>query len=633
MGRNQENPMRKHFSFNAASNKSTCQVEGCGIEIIGNHGGNLQRHIQRRHPELFEKSLQDLQNPNKRPAADGQNTLDSVIVKKPRQVQVALTPETLKEACLELVTVNGRPFSLMEDSGFRKIIDPIQNAMGKNVTINSSNIRDMVSEIAQDEREKLETELSGRLLMLKIDSATCRDRSVLGINVQYSDGKGVVLRTLAVRDLTERHTSEYISSVVMDVLRQYNISLQQVYSVTSDNGANMLKAVSLLSDIQERAVSNEDATCEETEEIGEDVKMVGEDEGSQEEPILQLDSVSHGHVLRSVRCAAHTLQLAVDDSLKQASNIIAKARRVAKRLRSQNVVCVLKRMGHKRAIVDCATRWHSTHDMLQRLLELKTFCEDMAPTIPDLHLSESEWEYVSNTVDALKPAKIATKCLQSDQLTAGEFYGVWLKCSLDTEKLASPFARKVAQCIKARQSTLFDNDAFIAAVFLDPRYRLFLTECQTEKAKIHLYRTWEAIQNLEPRNAASGSDVCAAASPTQSQTSSDDEIEHLLMEKERDTSSTQRRPHVSIVSLLDTYSKEARLRRTEDLFQYWARYSVSNPDLYKLAMSVIPLPVTQVSVERAFSSLKFILSPLRSSLNEKVLEDILLVRLNKQYGL
>lgn len=333
-----------------------------------------------------------------------------------------------------------------------------------------------------------------------------------------------------------------------------------------------------------------------------------------------------------VRCAAHTLQLAVDDSLKQASNTIAKARRVAKRLRSQNVVCVLKRMGHKRAIVDCATRWHSTHDMLQRLLELKSFCEDMAPTIPELHLSESEWECVSNTVDALKPAKIATKCLQSDQLTAGDFYGVWLKCSLDTEKLASPFARKVAQCLKACQSTLFDNDAFIAALFLDPRYRLFLTECQTEKAKIHLHRTCEAIQHLEPRNAASaGTAVCSAASPTRP--SSDDEIEHLLMEKERETSSTQRVSQVSIVSLLDAYSKEARLRRTEDLFQYWARYSVSNPDLYKLAMSVIPLPVTQVSVERAFSSLKFILSPLRSSLNEKVLEDILLVCLNKQYGL
>ncbi|CAL8358594.1 unnamed protein product [Merluccius merluccius] len=183
----------------------------------------------------------------------------------------------------------------------------------------------------------------------------------------------------------------------------------------------MLKAVTLLSDIQERGESNEDATGEETEQTGEDVEKAGEDVGNQEELTLQIDSVWPGHVLRSVRCAAHTLQLAVDDALKQVSNIIAKARHVAKRLRTQNVVCVLKRMGHKRAIVDCATRWHSTHDMLERLLELKTFCEDMAPTIPVLHLSDSEWEYVSNTVNALKPAKITTKCLQSDQLTAGEF--------------------------------------------------------------------------------------------------------------------------------------------------------------------------------------------------------------------
>ena len=161
--------------------------------------------------------------------------------------------------------------------------------MGKSVTINSSNMRDRVSGIAQGEREKLANELSGRLLMLKIDSATCRDHSVLGINAQYSDGKGVVLRTLAVRDLTERHTPEYISTVVMDVLRQYNISLQQVYSVTTDNGANILKAVTLMTDLQERGVSNEDATGEETEQTGEDV-------GNQEEPTLQPDCVARSCV-------------------------------------------------------------------------------------------------------------------------------------------------------------------------------------------------------------------------------------------------------------------------------------------------------------------------------------------------
>ncbi|CAL8302281.1 unnamed protein product [Gadus morhua 'NCC'] len=40
----------------------------------------------------------------------------------------------------------------------------------------------------------------------------------------------------------------------------------------------MLKAVTLLSDIQERGESNEDATGEETEQTGEDVEKAGEDD-------------------------------------------------------------------------------------------------------------------------------------------------------------------------------------------------------------------------------------------------------------------------------------------------------------------------------------------------------------------
>lgn len=60
--------------------------------------------------------------------------------------------------------------------------------------------------------------------------------------------------------------------------------------------------------------------------------------------------------------------------------------------------------------------------------------------------------------------------------------------------------------------------------------------------------------------------------------------------------------------------------------------SSASPDLYKLAMSVLPVPVTQVSVEHAFSS-QIHSVPLRSNLNEKVLEDIIFLRLNKQFGM
>lgn len=130
----------------------------------------------------------------------------------------------------------------------------------------------------------------------------------------------------------------------------------------------MLKAVSLLSDMQEGTPSDEE---NETDpfgaEIGEDELDGIEDERPDLE--IELDCMMSGHVLRSVRCSAHTLQLAVDDALKEqrSSNLISKARRVAKKLRTQNVVTLLKRMGHKRAIVNSPTRWHSTHDMLERL--------------------------------------------------------------------------------------------------------------------------------------------------------------------------------------------------------------------------------------------------------------------------
>lgn len=37
---------------------------------------------------------------------------------------------TLTSACVELVTVNGRPFTILQDSGFKKIVDPIIESIG-----------------------------------------------------------------------------------------------------------------------------------------------------------------------------------------------------------------------------------------------------------------------------------------------------------------------------------------------------------------------------------------------------------------------------------------------------------------------------------------------------------------------
>lgn len=64
-------------------------------------------------------------------------------------------------------------------------------------------------------------------------------------------------------------------------------------------------------------------------------------------------------------------------------------------------------------------------------------------------------------------------------------------------------------------------------------------------------------------------------------------------------------------------------------YNFGKKESIIKPELYKLAITVLAVPATQVSVERLFSGLKFILSPLRTNIGERILENQLLVRANR----
>lgn len=47
-----------------------------------------------------------------------------------KSIRIDMNQQKLLDACVELVTVNRRPFSLIQDSGFKKILNPILEAFG-----------------------------------------------------------------------------------------------------------------------------------------------------------------------------------------------------------------------------------------------------------------------------------------------------------------------------------------------------------------------------------------------------------------------------------------------------------------------------------------------------------------------
>lgn len=187
-----------------------------------------------------------------------------------------------------------------------------------------------------------------------------------------------------------------------------------------------------------------------------------------------------------MRCAAHSLQL-VDKAViksKECSRVIANVRRVVKKLRAQNVTVLLNERKIPRPMIDCATRWSSTFDMLQSFLvtELQDFCKNLAAANKIFYISGPTLEKIKEIVKVLQPSKTATVRMQSEQLTMGDFYGIWMQCKIDTNKISCAMSRRLISEMEKREKQLFTNEAFLAAIYLDLRYQIILSSNQKEQA-------------------------------------------------------------------------------------------------------------------------------------------------------
>lgn len=125
-------------------------------------------------------------------------------------IQLNITQKDLENSCVELVTVNGRPFSILNDSGFKNIIDPIKHAIEnkskQRFSISSESIQKKVFEEADRIRKEIYEDIKNTMISMKIDTVTRLDRSFLGINIQYIQDVKITLRTLALKELKEEHT-------------------------------------------------------------------------------------------------------------------------------------------------------------------------------------------------------------------------------------------------------------------------------------------------------------------------------------------------------------------------------------------------------------------------------------------
>lgn len=145
----------------------------------------------------------------------------------------------------------------------------------------------------------------------------------------------------------------------------------------------------------------------------------------------------------------------------------------------------------------------------------------------------------------------------------------------------------------------------------------------------HLNETWLQILKVE---------VDVMTTETDNQDTSEpvsvvvDEMKSILSQTEQLKRRSQREHYIqtraNITAILENFSAHPRLPSNQNIIQFWKNKALSEPQLYRLANTVLATPATQVSVERLFSSLKFILNDLRYNLSNNIVEDILILRNN-----
>lgn len=164
--------------------------------------------------------------------------------------------------CVHIVTINGRVFRSLTDSGLllmnKGILEELRVA-GREVNLRDEHlheVKEVLQSVAEKVRQKIAKEMKNRPISLMLDIVSKRGRSILGASIQYIVDDKVIIRSIGMIDLKESHTGIYLAELIMKRLKELGINLTQIISITTDNGKNVLKMVRDLENHLQKSVDN-----------------------------------------------------------------------------------------------------------------------------------------------------------------------------------------------------------------------------------------------------------------------------------------------------------------------------------------------------------------------------------------
>ncbi|CAG9821993.1 unnamed protein product [Phaedon cochleariae] len=579
-----------HFTEDTSERKrAKCKYCSTFISIAGGSFGNLNRHMKTKHPliplTIERQSPVDVPDSNSPqsnriskspseaslPAALPQSSITQYIRKPPPIRRV----EKIDRQVVKMVAKGHHALRIVDEIEMRTLIEMVSHCPGYQLpsrkTLSTNLMVNIYNEVMLDVKKKIQ---DAPALSLTTDGWTSsNNESYIAVTAHFIDADTKLCSALLTCiAYNERHTSQNLCKFLKDVMVEWNIS-HKVAAVVSDNAANIINAV-----------------------------RIGE--------------------WRSVGCFAHLLNLVVQDAIKDISDVLSQVKSVVeyfnrstqglKKLTATQQQMSLPVLKLKQ---DVPTRWNSTYDMLERIVQVKdAVIATVALLRSDLSIKEDSWEIIEGVLPLLKPFYEVTVEISAEKnitlskvIVLNNLIQSFLqKHSSQNDKVVS-VQSALKRGMENRFKDLENNVLYAECTVLDPRFKQkgFRNQ-RAYDSIIHGLRNKIGRVQLPQREDHQASTSTTAQDPTSSNSADTTEkIKFSIWEEYDDDIKKTIRPDnktAAGIRELDKYLNEEYLDRKKDPLQWWQERRHIYPHLYAYVLKRFCIVATSVPCERVFSA-------------------------------
>ncbi|XP_051200332.1 zinc finger BED domain-containing protein RICESLEEPER 2 isoform X1 [Lolium perenne] len=514
--------------------------------------------------------------------------------------------EAARSELVKLIVLHGLPFSFVEYYGFRKFCASL-NPWFKSV--NRVTIENDCMDAYHQYKNAYESFFKNcnYRVSLSCDMWTSNQKlEYLCITCHWIDSKWKVRHKIIRFCLVETpHDAWNMFGVVLNSLRDWNIE-NKLFSFTTDNAEVNTKMVSHL-----------------------------------RKNLVDRNLIHHEGKLLHIRCAAHVLNLVVQDGLRTMKSVVDNIRENVKYIRSsqfrkEQFAKMVAKVGIKckhQPSLDVSTRWNSTFQMLESTLPFRKVFETLEEQEPNYTFgpSDEEWKMVEEICQLLKVFCHATNVISGSNYPTSNLYflEIWsVKLVLDEQAKSDNGTIRIMVNEMKKKFHMYFMESYLTnciPVILDPRFKMQHVEFRLKQyfgvdADKHIQEVRTAIEALFTEYAAEfedNVDILSQERKGQEVALADSALsdwdEHVKLKKAKNRDELQR------------YLDEDFHPRTPDfdILKWWAVNSARYPTLGNIARDVLPVPASSIASESAFSTCRRVITDHRSSLAAETVEALM----------